>query len=138
MHSRMYLHLVWTTWRREPIITVSLAGFLCRFLASVARQEHARVLSLGIVSTHIHVLLRVQPTTSLPRLIQRMKGGSSVIARKEGVTGNGALKWARGYSVHTVGGRQLEGIISYLEAQPTHHPEEAIPGWSGGRKADLA
>ena len=133
----MYRHVVWTTWRREPLITSALAMFLCRFLGDVARQEDARVLGLGIVSTHIHVLIRVSPTTSLPKLVQRMKGGSSVIARKEGVVTDGALKWARAYSVHTVGGRQLDSVLSYLDAQPDHHPTEAIPEWAGGRNAAL-
>jgi REP element-mobilizing transposase RayT len=63
---------------------------------AVARQEGATLLSIGIVSTHLHVLLEVSPTTNLPRLLQRMKGGSSVIAQREAVVAPGALKWAKG------------------------------------------
>jgi REP element-mobilizing transposase RayT len=35
------------------------------------------VLSLGIVRTHVHLLVRLHPTTSIPRPVQRLKGGSA-------------------------------------------------------------
>lgn len=128
MH-RLYLHVVWTTWQREPRITAPAAMFLSTFLPAIARQEDADVLGMGIVSTHLHLLIRVSPTTSLPRLLQRMKGGSGVAAQREQVVPAGTLKWAKGYSVHSVGPRQLDPVMAYVKAQADRHPDQRIPGW---------
>ena len=130
MLSRLYLHIVWTTWRREPRITAPLADFLCRFIPAVSAQEGATVLQIGMVSTHLHLLVEIKATTSIPRLLQRLKGGSSVIAAREGVIATAALKWAKGYSVHSVGKRQIGPVREYIKEQAKKHPDEAIRGWS--------
>jgi REP element-mobilizing transposase RayT len=67
MHHRLYLHLVWSTRDRAPLITADRAVFLCRFLRGTARHHRAYVLELGMVATHVHVLLRVHPATALSR-----------------------------------------------------------------------
>ena len=132
MNHRLYCHVVWTTRNRDPIIDAGLARFLCRFLRSVARQERARVLEIGMVATHVHLLVRIHPTTNLSRLLQRLKGGSAAIAGKERRSTSGqVLRWAKGYSIHSVSARAVEAVRDYLLGQPTHHPGEAIPDWSG-------
>jgi len=132
MFHRLYLHVVWATRDRTPIIDAGLAAFVCRFLRAVARQERAHILEIGMVRTHVHLLVRVHPTTALPRLLQRWKGGSAVIAGKErhSTTGHD-LRWAKGYSISTVGPRQLGAVREYLRCQPQRHSTEIIPGWPG-------
>ena len=68
---------------RLPLVTAELAAFLCHYLRSVARQERAHVLEVGIVTTHLHVLARTDPQTNLSRLVQRFKGGSAHQANVE-------------------------------------------------------
>ena len=132
MHHRLYLHLVWTTREREPLIDAGTARFLCRFLRAMARKERAYVLEIGMVQTHVHLLVRVHPTTSIPRLVKRLKGASSEVAAREGHGGSlGRLLWSKGYSVHSVDIRGLEGVRTYLRGQTSHHPDEAIPDWEG-------
>ena len=71
---RLYCHVVWTTRNRQPILDAGLARFLCGFLRAVARQERARVLEIGMVATHVHLLIRIHPATELSRLLQRLAG----------------------------------------------------------------
>jgi REP element-mobilizing transposase RayT len=111
-----------------------IAEFLGEFLPAVARQERAQILAMGIVRTHVHVLLACHPTTSLPRLMQRLKGGSSVIAHKEGHVRHGVLfAWAKGYNIETVSTGVLSNVKAYVRGQARHHPRDAIPGWNGWR-----
>lgn len=131
VRHRLYIHLVWTTRGRERLIGLELARFLCRFLRAMARKERAYVLEIGLVQTHIHVLARVHPTVPISTLVKRLKGASSAVAAKEGVSSDGHLYWAKGYSVDSVSGRSLASIRAYLRRQPTKHSGEAIPGWEG-------
>ena len=126
MVSGLYVHIVWTTRDRQPLITPAVADFLRHFLPAVARQESCEILELGIVSDHLHILAFLHPTTYVPRLLQRLKGGAAVVAWKEGVTPWAALKWARGYSIHSVSRRNLDAVRDYVRSQPARHPDRAI------------
>ncbi len=87
-----------------------------------------------MVRTHVHLLVRIRPMTNVSRLLQRLKGGSAAIAGKERHAAEGTpLKWAKGYSIHSVGMRDLAAVRAYLRAQPLHHPDEVISGWEGDR-----
>ena len=135
MWHRLHVHIVWTTRDREATLDGQVTRFLASFLPAVCRQERAAPLALGAVQSHVHVLVRVHPTTSLPRLVQRLKGGSSVMANREGHAVR-ALRWAKGYSVTAVGPRAVETARRYVLNQALHHPDEAIGGWSGWSVAD--
>ena len=138
MRDRLYVHLVWTTREREAIIDLAVARFLERFLTAVARQERAGVHALGMVQTHVHLLLQLHPTTFIPKLMQRLKGGSSVLANREGHATQRPLRWAKGYNIVSVSPRALATARAYVLNQPSHHPGEAIPGWVAGSLASFA
>lgn len=129
MRDRLYVHLVWTTRDREPTIDAKVAAFLARYLRAVARQERAGTHALGIVQTHVHLLLQLHPTTCIPKLVQRLKGGSSVLANREGHVTGRPLRWERGYNIESVSPRALERVRAYVLGQAHRHPGEAIPGW---------
>jgi REP element-mobilizing transposase RayT len=133
MH-RLYAHLVWTTRNRLPLITSSRAHLLDRYLRITARRHQARIVGIGMVTTHVHLLLRFEPTRGLSTLVQALKGGSATICNRE-ILEQPRLRWARGYSLHSVGERQLDAVLGYLAKQPEHHPLEAIPGRTDSRSS---
>ena len=89
------------------------------------------MLELGIVTTHLHLLVRLHPSTVIPRLLQRMKGGTATLINRHMASEGPALRWAKGYSVISVSPRQRGIAAIYVRHQHTHHPEEAIQGWIG-------
>ena len=69
---------------------------------------------------------------NVSRLVQRLKALSATVANKEHHGDGGIpLYWAKGYAAKTVDPEGLDRVRAYLQAQPSHHPEEAIPGWFG-------
>lgn len=127
MRHAIYLHIVWTTLGRQPLIDHERELLLRRYLRNIAREERAFILGLGMVSTHLHVLLRVHPACRLSRLMQRWKGGSAFLCKRDGV-GDPVqpLRWAKGYSVTSVGPRALPAVLRYIADQPHRHPAERI------------
>jgi REP element-mobilizing transposase RayT len=131
MHHRLYLHLAWTTRDRAPLLDATRAQFLCRYLRGAARHHRSYVLEIGMVTTHVHLLTRVHPTTVLSRLLQSLKGGSATIVNRDLPPGPAPLHWAVGYSASSVGASGLDQVRTYLRAQGDHHPAERISGWGG-------
>ncbi len=130
MRDRIYVHVTWTTRDRERLINRAIADFLAEFLPIICRQERANLEELGMVQTHVHLLVRVHPNTSIPRLLQRLKGGSSVLVSRYGYATDRPFGWAKGYDVESVSPRNVERGRSYIRNQDTRHPGEAIEGWS--------
>jgi hypothetical protein len=60
--------------------------------------------------------------------MQRLKGGSSVIANREGHVELDQLKWSKGYNIQSVSVGAVDRIAAYVRNQPSHHPAEAIAG----------
>lgn len=134
MRDRLFVHLTWTTRDRARLIDARLATFLERFLPATAQQERARILAFGAVQTHLHLLVRLHPTTSTPRLLQRLKGGSYTIANREGHAAHYHLKWAKGYNIESVSVRAVDPVAAYVVSQPRRHPTLAIAGWTADRR----
>jgi putative transposase len=127
MRHRLYYHIVWTTRNRLPLIDRARAAFLLELLGRVASQERASVLRSGLVSTHIHLLVRAHPSCHLPKLVQRWKSLSALLTRRHQIgEEERPLRWAGGYSIATVSESQLGMIGEYLDSQPRRHPHEAI------------
>jgi REP-associated tyrosine transposase len=124
MRHRLFVHLVWTTADRTPTIGRGTAEFLERQLPLIATQERAEMLAVGIVTTHVHLLLRLHPATIIPRLVQRLKGSTSHgwNAARIGPT----LRWSKGYTAQSVSERALIAVAEYVEDQARHHPDQRI------------
>ena len=130
MHHNLHLHVVWTTRDRLPHIDAHRASYLAEHLEIIIRQERGRLLELGVVATHLHMLIRFHPTTQLPRLMQRMKGATAHGINRGSAMRDTDLRWAKGYSATTVSPRDLVRVAEYVRNQSIHHPTEAIPGWA--------
>ena len=129
MPVRLYGLLTWTTLRRLPLIHARVAEFLRRILPKIADHHACRVVEIGIVSNHVHLLIELSPRPDVPRLVQGLKGASARIANRDGYMPRARLQWASGYDFRSIGMRDLPRVIEYVRNQATRHPElEVDPG----------
>ncbi len=129
MSHFLYVHVTWGTRAARPLIDAARAELLDRFLRAVSRRERCRVVAAGLTTTHVHLLLRLHPTTFLPRLLHHLKAGSARCVNRERQPGRGAeLEWAPGCMVHSVSSAVVEGVSDYVRDQATHHPSVRIAG----------
>lgn len=128
MRHRILFHIVWNTQRRRSLIDVEGARFLCNTLRTLAREHRAVILELGLVATHVHVLLRAEPLCDVTKMVGRMKGVTSRIAKQKEIA---PLAWGDGYNIESVSPADEPKLRGYLRAQPYRHPDERIDGWEG-------
>jgi putative transposase len=122
----IFVHVSWTTDQRSPTITRPAANFLRRFLPAEAGRHRARVIAIGMVADHVHVLLRIHGAFDLPRLVQGFKGASSRILNADMVLAPMGLRWARGYDARSVSPGAVRRVAAYVATQGRHHPDLAI------------
>ena len=121
MPVRLYAHLSWTCWARLPLIDQAVAEFLAKFLLAETKRHGARVVEIGIVPDHVHLLLELPPAYDVPRLVQGLKGASARIANRDGISHNKSLRWDPGYDLRSVGIRQLPQVANYVRLQELKH-----------------
>lgn len=74
---RLFYHLVWTTKRREPMITSDIEPDLYRALAHKAIEINTSVYAINGMPDHVHVVASIAPTVGIPHFVQMLKGSSS-------------------------------------------------------------
>ena len=126
MPVRLYALLTWTTLRRLPLIHEGAAAFLRRALPEISRRHGTRVIEVGIVRNHVHLIVELPPRLDIPRLVQGLKGASARIANRDGLMPRARLRWAEGYDLRSLGVRDLRRAIEYVRRQGERHPELAL------------
>ena len=77
--------------------------------------------ALSIVGDHVHMIVQIPPNESVADVVQRFKGGTSRILRKEFPELEeflwGDSFWADGYFAETVGQVNEEVVKKYIQQQ---------------------
>ncbi len=118
--AEIYLHLVWGTWERLPLVTPDIERELYRCIENEARQLKCVVLAIGGMPDHVHLIVRVPTLVSAARLAQQVKGVSSTFVRNQLRIGE-LFRWQEGYGVFSISRSHLKRAIAYVEKQKRHH-----------------
>ena len=117
---QLYLHLVWATWNRLPMITPDVEPRLHAMLAAKARQLGCEPLTIGGLADHIHVLVRLPATVTVATLAKELKGASSHLVSHEVAPADG-FRWQGGYGAFTLARRDVPLIRRYIAEQKQRH-----------------
>jgi len=131
-HVAIYVHLVWATWERQPLLTPDLAPRVQRLVANKARECGAEVLAIGGVEDHLHLLVRLPATLDVATLVKRIKGGSAYFIAHHLAPGSN-FRWQGSYGAFSVGRRQVGAVCAYVARQREHHAaNDPIVRWEEG------
>ena len=123
--TRMYVHLVWSTWDRAPLITPEIRARIYPMMQRHAVDLGAEVVAIGGIEDHVHVLARFPATLAIAELVRRMKGASSYLATQ--VMGQ-VFRWQGAYGAFTVSQRGLDRVRAYVLNQEAHHRDGTTIG----------
>jgi putative transposase len=116
----LYLHVVWATWDRLPLIKPEIERRLLRNIESEAQGLGCKVLAINCTDDHVHVLLAIPTTVSIADLVKQMKGVSSHFANDE-LELEYQFKWQGSYGAFTVSRWDVDKIKQYVKRQKEHH-----------------
>ena len=127
-HSRIYLHFVWSTKRRLPIIDAETKKVVIEVFASKAKELSVELIEANGTCDHIHVLVKSPPAIAPSTIAKELKGASShfvnyVSSGKEDVR---SLYWQDGYGVISVSPPAVNSVREYIRRQVEHHEENSL------------
>jgi putative transposase len=118
-HAEVYLHFVWTTLQRQPLLTGATEEAIYRCLHADSRKIGIQLVACNGVEDHVHLLARVPGRLGPSEVAKRLKGSSSHLVRNAGI--HEGFAWQEGYSVFSVSRWDVPKVVAYIEAQREHH-----------------
>jgi putative transposase len=118
--SRNYIHIVFSTKKRQALILPSIASELYSYLASICNKLECYCLITGGHKDHVHILCLLSKKMTLSSLLEELKSSSSKWIKGK----DPRLKdfyWQRGYGAFSVNPSQLDVVKQYIENQQKHH-----------------
>ncbi|MBM3143380.1 MAG: IS200/IS605 family transposase [Chloroflexi bacterium] len=119
-HTELYIHIIWGTWDRLPLITEAIERRLYAAIAAKCRELTCIPLAIGGIEDHVHLLARLHAPISVSELVKGVKGSSSHLVTHE-ITPGQFFKWQGSYSAFSVSPADLPRLEVYIANQKQHH-----------------
>lgn len=115
----LQVHIAWITKYRYKVLREAIAERAKELVRRICVENRVEILS-GVVSPdHIHILVSMDPSMSVSKLVMYIKGKTSRKLQMEfpelGKKYWGQHLWARGYFAVSVGNVTAEMIKNYIE-----------------------
>ena len=118
----IYIHIMWTTWNREFLLTPAVEADLFPILIAMGERHKAKTLALNGVPDHLHWLVKFSSTTRLCDLVKDAKGTSSQALNER----MGNFKWRPTYAAYSVSHWNVRQIADYIGRQKEHHAHKTV------------
>ncbi len=113
----VYLHLVFSTKERLPLIPTEKLKPLERYIAGILRNHGMKALAVGGMLDHMHVLVSLSAEPGVAKVVNLVKANSSRWMREE----NRKFAWQEGYAAFSVSASALDAVARYVKNQAEHH-----------------
>lgn len=126
-YTQLYLHLVWATWDRLPLIRPEFRQAIYGCIQDQLRKHRCDVIAIGGIEDHVHVLTRFPTTVAIADVVKHAKGASSNLMTQTVARGE-FFKWQGYYGAFTLGKRHAPIVRDYVLRQEEHHREGRLHG----------
>lgn len=118
--SKIYVHLIFSTKGREPLLPAALRPRVHAYLATVMKNFDSPAVKIGGTSDHVHILFRQSRNDALAETVEEVKTSSSKWIKTLGRTLT-TLRWQNGYGAFSVSPSAVEEAAPYVSQQEEHH-----------------
>lgn len=119
-HISVWLHFVWTTKDREPLLTDSIRYTIFEHIRENARLKNIHIAALNGWVEHVHCLISLGSGQNLDDIMRLLKGESSFWINKNQLC-RGKFHWQDEYFVVSVSESLLPNVRKYINSQEEHH-----------------
>ena len=119
-YSRIWLHLVWATLERRPLLHKEAAIKLSGHLREYAETKGIYMKLNFVNSDHVHALIDLPTSMAVEEVLKFLKGESSHWVNEQNLVPE-KFAWQRGYGAFSVSQSGVEEVCSYIAGQEEHH-----------------
>ena len=122
----MHAHLVFVTKYRRNVFTKEILEALNPIFDAVCKDFNATLVEFDGEDDHVHLLVNYPPKVAISKLVNSLKGVSSLLIRKMDYPCIkkklwGSALWSPSYFAASCGGAPIAIIRAYIEQQRSPH-----------------
>ena len=119
-YIKVYVHFVWTTKGRKPLLQKEIRDIVFSHIRENARYKGIFIDFIGGYLDHVHCLISLNSDQPISQTIQLIKGESSFWINRQKLTRD-KFEWQIEYYGISVNLRNLQRVRNYIKNQEAHH-----------------
>ena len=123
-HAKIWIHAVWTTKNRKPLIHSRMERRLYDFIGVELKRMGCTLSIVNGVTDHVHCLFCMPPDLSVNEIIKHIKGSSSHFINHNDLIPD-KFVWQNGYGAFTVSQSGVDSVNKYIYFQKQHHEKRS-------------
>lgn len=122
---RVWIHLIWSTKDRSPILTKDLREQLKDHIKDNASKKEIHLDSINGFSDHVHALISLKANQTIAKTAQLLKGEASHWVNEQNLI-RGKFEWQDEYIAVSVSESMVDKVREYINNQEEHHRKKTF------------
>ncbi|RYZ25048.1 MAG: IS200/IS605 family transposase [Chitinophagaceae bacterium] len=123
---KIWVHYVWATKNRTPMLTKKIRTSLFSHIADNARKKEIYIDRINGHVEHVHCLVSLGSDQTVEKVAQLLKGESSYWFNNRSGLGQTKLQWQDDYFAVSISQSGVENVRAYIDGQEEHHRKKTF------------
>lgn len=119
-HVKVWIHFVWSTKNRQPLLTDDIRQTIFQHIRANAREKDIYLDFINGYVDHVHCLVSLGTNQTIEKIMQLLKGESAFWINKSGLCPT-KFGWQDEYFAASVSEANVESVRRYISKQEQHH-----------------
>lgn len=119
-HSKLLMHMIWSTKNRLGLIDKSIRKNLYQYITDQMIQSGGTIHAIGGIEDHVHALVEVPRNKPLSDIVQALKTSSNHWISSQG-SSYSDFAWQVGYGAFSISLSTKDAVTQYIATQEEHH-----------------
>jgi putative transposase len=124
-YLKIWVHLVWTTRNREPILTREIRREIFNHIRENAENKGIYIDFINGYLEHIHCLISLGSGQNIDKILMLLKGESSYWINRKNLF-RGKFEWQEEYFAVSVSESSVDRVRNYIKNQENHHKRKSF------------
>lgn len=119
-YTQIYIHVIFAVQERACLIKPEWREELFKYIAGILKNQGIKLIAIGGIEDHIHILFGLVPKIALSDLVRDIKANSSKFINEKGFV-RGKFYWQEGFGAFSYSRSQIDIVAKYVLNQEKHH-----------------
>ena len=124
-YSQIYHHYIFAVQGRAMLIQPAWRDELYKYMTGCIANHQCKVLAIGGVADHVHILVSMHPSISSSSLMADVKRSSSIWINEHHFVPC-RFAWQEGFGAFSYAKSAIENVARYIEKQEEHHKKHGF------------
>jgi REP element-mobilizing transposase RayT len=124
-YTQCYFHLVFSVRNRNALIKKEWKNEMEKYITGIAQNHRHKMLAVGSMSDHIHILIGYNVNQLIPDLVEEIKTSTNEWIKEKKLS-KFKFDWQKGYGAFTHSRSEIDNVAKYILSQEEHHKKRSF------------